>query len=114
MPHPDWLSAEGRYLADRLDRLEGMMAVTQTQLDNLTAAVEAHGSALGTLAGQFDTAIAGIRDDIEALKAGAALDATQLEQRVAALATASDGLRTSADALTTLDAENPPVPPPNP
>ncbi len=68
---------------------------TQAQIDTFTAAVT-------TAVESINTALAGIRADIEELKAQANVDVSALEAKVADVSAA-------ADALSGLDAENPPA-----
>jgi hypothetical protein len=87
-------------IVTQLDRIEERVSLmaTQAQVDaisgNITAAV-----------GQINTALAGIRQDIEDLRAQANVDVGPLEARVAEVTAA-------AQSLTDLDVENPTPPQP--
>ena len=86
------LGAQVGALTERLSHM-----ATQEQVDAIAVAV---GDAVSTI----NTALSGIRSDIDALKAQANVDTSGLEARVAEVTAA-------AQALTDLDVENPTAPP---
>ncbi len=80
-----------------LEELKELVITNQQKLDAIAAALD-------TLSAQLTTATTGITADIAALKAAnPTLDFTVLDQRVAAITAA-------AQALSDLDAMNPPAP----
>lgn len=80
----------------RLERMEKHMA-TQTDVDNLVGRINSVKSAV-------DTGVAGIRSDLEALKA------EHPELDLSALTASVASLETSVQGVTELDAENPAAP----
>jgi hypothetical protein len=94
------VTVEDSKVLKAVTELKEMLVTNQEKIDAI-------GTALDEIGTKLTTGLAGVAQDIQALKdqvaKGQTLDFTALETKVSSL-------QTAADALTSLDAENPPAP----
>lgn len=96
-------------------RLEAAMAVTQEQVDALTASVQEASTRIGEGVNRANTSLDAVRADMQAVKdAHPDVDLSSLESSVGNLSDAVAPLSTLADNLAELDSENPELPPAEP